>query len=88
MQELEKCSETLIGDEVAGVKGISGGERRRLSVALGLITDPSVVLLDEPTSGLDSQTALQLITCLKKLALTNRTVRMLLSSPLLSLSVC
>lgn len=76
MQELEKCADTLVGDDGRGVKGISGGERRRLSVAIGLVTDPQVILLDEPTSGLDSSTASQLIGCLIKLAKSNRTVRL------------
>lgn len=78
MQELDKCANTLIGDDAAGIKGCSGGERRRLSVAVGLVTDPQVILLDEPTSGLDSETAAQLVTCLVRLALANRTVRSLL----------
>ena len=73
-QELEKCARTLVGDDSLGIKGISGGERRRLSVAIGLVTDPQIILLDEPTSGLDSETAGQLIACLVRLAQANRTV--------------
>ena len=63
-----------MGDDSLGIKGISGGERRRLSVAIGLVTDPQIILLDEPTSGLDSETAGQLIACLVRLAQANRTV--------------
>ena len=74
MQELNKCANTMIGDDAKGSKGISGGERRRVSVGIGLVTDPSVIFLDEPTSGLDSETAVSLITCLKKLASRHRTV--------------
>lgn len=49
-------------------KVISGGERKRTSIGVELITDPSVVLLDEPTSGLDSFKALQVVKLLKRLA--------------------
>jgi ABC-type multidrug transport system ATPase subunit len=50
------------------IKGISGGEKRRTSIAYELITDPTVIILDEPTSGLDSLTSFIIMKYLKKLA--------------------
>ncbi|RKO98411.1 hypothetical protein CXG81DRAFT_4133, partial [Caulochytrium protostelioides] len=49
---LSDCSETLVGG--LHVKGLSGGERRRLSIGVQMLTEPSVLLVDEPTSGLDA----------------------------------
>ncbi|XP_065859544.1 ABC transporter G family member 10 [Euphorbia lathyris] len=51
------------------IGGISGGERRRVSIGVDLVHDPVVVLIDEPTSGLDSASALHIITLLKSMAL-------------------
>ncbi|CAN4115336.1 unnamed protein product [Withania somnifera] len=52
------------------IRGISGGERRRVSIGVELIHDPGVLILDEPTSGLDSASALQILDMLKTMAAT------------------
>jgi len=54
--KLEKCADTLIGgsDPVFAIKGISGGERKRLTIATELLLTPEVIFLDEPNTGLDS----------------------------------
>jgi ABC-type multidrug transport system ATPase subunit len=46
---LKDCADTIIGDDWR--KGISGGERRRVSVAVQLLVNPSLIFLDEPTTG-------------------------------------
>ena len=64
------------------VKGISGGEKKRTSIAIELISDPRVIMLDEPTSGLDSLTSFIIIDYLKHLAVSKRkTVIMTIHSP-------
>ncbi|XP_042213035.1 protein white-like [Homarus americanus] len=70
---LTKCAKTLIG--VAGsIKGISGGETKRLAFACEILTSPSIMLLDEPTSGLDSFMAQTIVQAMKDLASTGMTV--------------
>ena len=69
---LEKCKDTIVGDSL--MKGISGGEKKRLSVGMEMIMNPSIIFLDEPTTGLDSYSAYSLVNNLKDLASTGRTV--------------
>jgi len=63
---LKHVQNLLIGSTERKI--ISGGERKRTSIGVELITDPSVVLLDEPTSGLDSFKAFQVVGLLRRLA--------------------
>ncbi len=55
-------------------KTLSGGERKRTSIGVELITDPSMLLLDEPTSGLDSNMALTLVRIMRTQARKGKTV--------------
>jgi len=61
---LSNHKDTIVGDIF--LRGLSGGQKRRLSVALEALTSPSTLFLDEPTSGLDSQSALQLVKFLNR----------------------
>ncbi len=63
------------------IRGISGGEFRRVSVAMELVTNPKIVLLDEPTSGLDSSSATQVVSALKSLSLSGCVVILSLHQP-------
>lgn len=69
---LKDCADNLVGNDL--VKGISGGEKRRVTIAVQILTDPRVLLLDEPTSGLDAFTASSIMEVLQGLANEGRTL--------------
>lgn len=70
--DLRRAADTVIGD--VRRRGISGGERKRLSIGCELLSDPSLIFLDEPTSGLDSFAAQQVVSLLKRLCADGTTV--------------
>jgi ABC-type multidrug transport system ATPase subunit len=82
--DLDKCRHTFVGKQ-DGTGGISGGERRRLILAMELLYDPMVLLCDEPTSALDSASAVNIVCILKKLANQGRTIICTLHQPRASL---
>ncbi|XP_004293165.1 PREDICTED: ABC transporter G family member 13-like isoform X2 [Fragaria vesca subsp. vesca] len=69
---LQDCSHRLIGNW--HLRGISGGEKKRLSIALEILTKPRLLFLDEPTSGLDSAAAFFVVQILRYIAQDGRTV--------------
>jgi ABC-type multidrug transport system ATPase subunit len=71
---LKKCEDTLIGLPQLGIKGISGGEMRRLAFASEIITNPSILFADEPTSGLDSFMAMSVVDTMRTLAKKGKTI--------------
>lgn len=77
--DLLHVADTRIGDDVSG--GLSGGQRRRATVAIELINQPRLLFLDEPTSGLDAFGALQVTTALKRFADRGQTVACTIHQP-------
>ncbi|CAM6007009.1 unnamed protein product [Sphagnum balticum] len=69
---LQDCADTPIGNW--HLRGLSGGEKRRVSIALEILTRPRMLFLDEPTSGLDSASAFFVMTTLRNLSRDGRTV--------------
>ncbi|KAF0713779.1 Aste57867_4213 [Aphanomyces stellatus] len=69
---LRSCTNTVVGDIFR--KGLSGGQKRRLSIAIELLKSPTMLLLDEPTSGLDSASTMHVLSYILKLAGQGRSV--------------
>ncbi|CAI9786807.1 unnamed protein product [Fraxinus pennsylvanica] len=69
---LAKCKDTIIGNHF--IRGILGGERKRVSVAHEKLINPSLLILDESTSGLNSTVAFRLMMTLGSLAEKGKTI--------------
>ncbi len=76
---LEGTAGTLIGSPER--KGISGGQRKRVNLAMELLTDPAVLFLDEPTSGLSSEDSLRVMTLLRQLADSGKSILLTIHQP-------
>ncbi|MCL7031936.1 hypothetical protein MKW94_001045 [Papaver nudicaule] len=76
---LRNAAKTVIGDE--GHRGVSGGERRRVSIGIDIIHDPIILFLDEPTSGLDSTSAYMVVKVLQRIAQSGSIVVMSIHQP-------
>ena len=77
---LDQVRHSIIGDEMQ--RGVSGGQRKRVNVAIEIVADPSVLFLDEPTSGLDSVSSTELARMLGDIARRKRlTIAAVIHSP-------
>ncbi|KAL0441152.1 UNVERIFIED_CONTAM: ABC transporter G family member 2 [Sesamum radiatum] len=76
---LTSTMHTYIGNE--GNRGVSGGERRRVSIGIDIIHKPSLLFLDEPTSGLDSTSAFSVVEKVKDIARGGSIVLMTIHQP-------
>jgi ABC-type multidrug transport system ATPase subunit/ABC-type multidrug transport system permease subunit len=72
MLSLEHVAESLVGSDT--MRGISGGQLKRLSIGVEIIHLPSLMFLDEPTTGLDSATAYEVMSAVRRLANQRRTI--------------
>ncbi|KAL4334058.1 hypothetical protein GQ457_07G014350 [Hibiscus cannabinus] len=76
---LVKCKNSIVGNTF--LRGVSGGERKRVSIGQEMLINPSLLFLDEPTSGLDSTTAQRIVSTLLDLAEGGRTIVLTIHQP-------
>lgn len=73
---IQQQAKTLVGTPIR--KGISGGQKRRVSIASQLVSCPKILFLDEPTSGLDSTASFEVMSYAKRLAVANKVCYLIL----------
>ncbi|KAE9590649.1 putative pigment precursor permease, P-loop containing nucleoside triphosphate hydrolase [Lupinus albus] len=76
---LTKCKDSIVGGTY--IRGVSGGERKRVSIGQEMLINPSLLFLDEPTSGLDSTTAQKIVSTLWEVANEGKTIVMTIHQP-------
>ncbi|GAB2215674.1 hypothetical protein Droror1_Dr00020069 [Drosera rotundifolia] len=76
---LTNCKNSIVGGP--HLRGVSGGERKRVSIGQEMLINPSLLFLDEPTSGLDSTTAQRIVSTLSELVKGGRTIVMTIHQP-------
>ena len=72
LMELNPLRQSLVG--LPGVSGLSTEQRKRLTIAVELVANPSIIFMDEPTSGLDARAAAIVMRTVKNTVETGRTV--------------
>ncbi|KAI5658381.1 hypothetical protein M9H77_27174 [Catharanthus roseus] len=70
--ELDSIKDSLVG--IAGFSGLSNEQRKRLTIAVELVSNPSIIFMDEPTTGLDARAAAIVMRAVKNIADTGRTI--------------
>lgn len=70
--ELENLKDALVG--LPGITGLSTEQRKRLTIAVELVANPSIIFMDEPTSGLDARAAAIVMRTVRNTVDTGRTV--------------
>lgn len=70
------------------VKYLSGGEKKRVSIAIGLINEPEILFLDEPTTGVDASRRFDILNYLKKLNMEIQTTMVIVTHDLETANIC
>jgi len=78
---LSHIANTQLGGNASALQRVSGGEKRRVAIAMSMVCSPRVLLLDEPTSGLDSSSAHRIVATLRELASHGRVVMLSIHQP-------
>ncbi|KAH6782331.1 pleiotropic drug resistance 1 [Perilla frutescens var. hirtella] len=77
---LDECRDTIVGDQM--LRGISGGQKKRVTTGEMIVGPSKVLFMDEISTGLDSSTTFQVVKCMQQIAhLTNATILMSLLQP-------
>jgi ABC-type multidrug transport system ATPase subunit len=83
VMQIDHIQNSIVGG--VQVKGISGGQKKRVNIGMELAARPSLIFLDEPTSGLDSTASLAIVNSLNKMARLGTTIIMVIHQPRYSL---